>query len=395
MDFDQVTMELLRPAADSLRRALRRMDDTDVPASLRPVADSSARRLPPPLLRRALGELDASEWLRAETAAEEDLDPGSAAALFVERPEGWRESISAFAGNAAEQRERRQQSVLESDLSRARQQIEELRGRLERAQADAVAAYDRGRSAATAEREAALKARSKAEAIAREEAQRAAQLETRLERLTAELDSTSSRVDALRGLLEKERRSPTVVEPSGRGWFPDDPAEMAAELDRIQAAIRRPPRTAVRDEPEVEREFRLPAEVRPDRSEAVHWLLGGSWRWMIDGYNVAFQIADEPDATVRDRVVATAARLASLAEPGSMIVVVFDSSVDAGSLVTDRRVRVVFAPSADEWILEHATGGTVVVSSDRRVREGAEANGALGIWSEAVTEWIHQGGNRR
>ena len=69
VELDRVTMDLLRPAADGLRRALQRMEDDDVPASLRPLADSSARRLPPPLLRRALVDLDGSEWLREEVMA--------------------------------------------------------------------------------------------------------------------------------------------------------------------------------------------------------------------------------------------------------------------------------------------------------------------------------------
>ena len=64
MDLDRRTMELLRPAAERLRKVLQRMDDEDVPAPLRRLAESSDRRLPPPILKRALAELDTSEWLR-------------------------------------------------------------------------------------------------------------------------------------------------------------------------------------------------------------------------------------------------------------------------------------------------------------------------------------------
>ena len=74
-----------------------------------------------------------------------------------------------------------------------------------------------------------------------------------------------------------------------------------------------------------------------------------------------------------------------------MAVVVFDSSVEEFSAPADRRVRLVFAPSADEWIIETAGPATVVVTSDRRVREAAQQSGAIGLWSEALTAWITAG----
>ncbi len=385
-------MELLRPAAEVLRRALQRMDEEDVPASLRPLADSSARRFPPPLLKRALVELDGSEWLRAEALAEDGLEPDSAPYLFVDRPEGWELTLTAQIERGEQQRLERSRSELEEKLRDALERIDVLESQLKAASREASAAERRERERMRAEIEGAQRARRLAERQARDEAHEAARLASRVERLQAELDVMEDRLETMRQLLEKERRSAAGETSSpSRSWFPDEPLEMATELDRIITAVRRRPVAEVIGAAEGFG-LKLPAGLRPDRIEAVQWLIRRPVQWLIDGYNVAFQVADDGRASVRDRVVAAAGRLAALAPSGSMVVVVFDSSVDTASLAADRRVRVVFAPSADEWILDHGGPGVVVVSSDRRVREGAESAGALGIWSEALVAWIDAGG---
>src|SRR5690606_41943831 len=104
MDLDRRTMDLLRPAAEELRRALRRMDEDEVPAPLRRLAERSARRRPPPILKRALQELDSSEWLRQEVLAEVDLEPATPADLFIRRPEGWEERLEGMAAEADRKR---------------------------------------------------------------------------------------------------------------------------------------------------------------------------------------------------------------------------------------------------------------------------------------------------
>lgn len=400
MEFDRVTMDILRPAADTLRRALRRMDEEDVPAALRSVADSSARKLPPPLLKRALVELDRSDWLREEVSAEGDLEADSASRLFVDRPDGWQEKLEAGARSAADREESVRSAELERKLAQAQERIDLLESRLDEASKKIVTAEERGRARMRTDLEVAQKGRRQAERQARDEATEAARVFARAERLQAELDVHRTRVDTLRSLLEKERRSATSSPEVAqvRGWFPADPQEMAAELDRIQLAIRRTPLVSSgqpADGPNGGGSVpeRLPTDLRPDRVEIIPWLMQYPFQWLIDGYNVAFQVSGEPGAVTRERLVVSAASLAALANPGSMVVVVFDSSVDTSSLPADRRVRVVFAPSADEWILEHARPGSVVVSSDRRVREGAETKAALGVWSEALAAWISAGGN--
>lgn len=77
------------------------------------------------------------------------------------------------------------------------------------------------------------------------------------------------------------------------------------------------------------------------------------------------------------------------------VVIVFDSHLP-GLREPEYRdgVELVYAEAgvtADEVIVEMAgafTRPTVVVSSDRDVREGAEASRALTLWAEALGEWL-------
>lgn len=393
MELDRETIEILRPAAERLRRVLQRIDSDDVPPTLRPLADTSARRLPPPLLRRALMELDDSEWLRAEILADGELEQGTAEELFVVRPDDWEFELERLVAESEDQRREDVRSHAERELAEALSRITLLEEQLRAGDREVASAERRARDRLRAEVESAERGRRRAEVQAREAAQESSRLASRVERLEAELRSARERIETLRALLEKERRAATP-EPARqpRGWFPDEPLAMADELDRIFAAVRLEVETDVMgDDAPPAAPVELPPGIRPDRGEAVAWLMRHPLRWMIDGYNVAFQVADEPDAVTRSRIVSSAGRLAALAAPGSMVVVVFDSSVDSSSLPADRRVRVVYAPSADEWIIEHAGANTAVVSSDRRVRESAQDAGAHGLWAEAFAGWMSGG----
>ena len=395
MESERVKAELLRPAADRLRLALRRMDEEDVPAALRPLAASSARRLPPPLLARAIQELDGSEWLRSETLVEGGLPQDSPASLFVARPDGWEAALERHVAEAVERQGRDRVAELEERLRLALERVEELEGALG-SSSDAVAAAERkARRRLIEQIESSDRARRRAEQQARDEATSYAAARARAERLEAEMASTESRMESLRRMLERERRASADVgeQRPSRSWFPSDPSEMAEELDRIVTAVRRPPVQAPVEAPGPPTSpGRFPEGIRPDRPEAIRWLIRAPRTWLVDGYNVAFQLDDQPDPVTRSRVVAAVGRLVSLAAGGTMGVVVFDSSGDVGSLSSDRRVRVVFVHSADDWILDHAGSGTAVVTSDRRVREGAEDSGAFGVWSEALAGWMGAGG---
>jgi rRNA-processing protein FCF1 len=53
-------------------------------------------------------------------------------------------------------------------------------------------------------------------------------------------------------------------------------------------------------------------------------------------------------------------------------------------------VEVSFPASADEALIELAgqQANLVVITSDRRVREEAGRRGAVGLWGEALIDWL-------
>lgn len=393
MDVERVRLELLRPAVDGLRRALQRMEAKDVPAGLRRLADTAARRVPPPLLARAVAELEDSDWLRAETAAESALEEDSASHLFVVRPPEWEERLQRLVEEASSRRDERQSSRTDRLLATAQARVARLESDLGVLRKAAADAERRGEERQAAKLAASRTAQSQAAKEVREERRRRQATEKRVAELEAALEAAETRVESQRQLLEKERRVATELPaaPATRGWFPSEPEEMATQLDRIVRAVSRPRRQQPVARGASAPVAHLPDGMRPDRKEAVAWLIQHPLTWLIDGYNLAFQLDSEPDSVTRDRVLDAAGRLVVLSVPATMAVVVFDSSVDEFSGTADRRVAVVYAPSADERIIDEARPGTVVVSSDRRVREAAQRAGAVGLWSEAMAAWILSG----
>jgi len=86
-------------------------------------------------------------------------------------------------------------------------------------------------------------------------------------------------------------------------------------------------------------------------------------------------------------------RLQRVARGPLRMVVAFDSSYEepAGEAPGFAEVRFFTGEQgADRGIIElvrEIGGPTVVVSSDREVRESSEAEGAVALWSEALAEW--------
>ncbi len=106
--------------------------------------------------------------------------------------------------------------------------------------------------------------------------------------------------------------------------------------------------------------------------------------WLVDGFNVLCATllggrdrAEWWTAARRAEVLALAERFD---EPGVEIWVVFDGLRDPGES-PGRRVRRVFAPSADDWLIEQveargASASLTLVTADRRVAERARRRGA-------------------
>ncbi len=149
---------------------------------------------------------------------------------------------------------------------------------------------------------------------------------------------------------------------------------------------------------QADRRSGLPAGVSPDRAEGIVWLLSipGMVHVAIDGWNAAHLIESPPTPATRNRVIEGARRLILASAGKRRVSGVFDSSQVGESFSADD-VVVTFVASADEELIKMARRdptGLVVITSDRRVREAVEETGAVGLWSEALIEWLKRGGRR-
>ena len=409
---DWIPPELLAPAFKAVRKALRDLDPDEVPAVLRRIAGQSARRLPPPLARKLIETLDENEWLRDKAAeAGSDLDPASSdparavSALFLQRPEGWEDQ----ARQAAEHRATGTQQALVATLQRT---ITDLQQQLEAAREKARGAQHRAQAAAVDADRKTQSARSAVEAARQEEREAADEqrrsyetLLERYQRLVRDLEESGERITALRDeLLRARRTGRTAAVPTGpQAWATRDPLEIARMLDDIVEAVR--PEAVAAALEKVQGSvppFAFPAGVSPDQKEAIVWLAAywDSYVLVVDGYNVTFLLDEDgfTETSTRDRLNEGLARFRRAAAAPVQVTVVYDSA-QAGGVTSNQgpggiEIRFTEAGhSADEEILRIAaetSSRLAVVSTDRRVREGAEEHGALGLWSQALVAWLER-----
>jgi hypothetical protein len=225
-----------------------------------------------------------------------------------------------------------------------------------------------------------------------------ADLEVKISELASENAALVERLEVLRN-VQRRKIEPVSVRQSEPAWAPRDPVELARHLDDIMAAAHVPVVIAgAKADGSVRPELILPAAIRPDHAEAIHWLLDLAQPVVvaIDGWNAAHQMKSPPAAPERDKVVEAARRIAIASNGRRAVMVIFDSSQGVESFST-RELEVRFVPSADEELIDLAKArptGLIVVTSDRRVREAIESAGAVGLWSEALIDWLNSAGRR-
>ena len=400
-------LRLLLPAVDAGRRALQDLEHKEIPAALHRVAATMGGKLPPPLARGLLDHLDRDSWLREQAvSAWPGLDVSAesvavrVSSCFLSRPDGWWITIAADLADvrAADGLRRVDDAAAARDDARA--ETAEARRRQREIRHDAQREVREAREQVAAVR-AELAADREDERRTRERLEGAiASLETDVARLTGEVASAEEEAAAARratAAARKERNEARRRISETASWLPAEPVERARFLDRIAAAARRLP-----DRPEASRtaveSLVLPPGMRPDEAEAIDWLLRQTlpFALLVDGYNLIHHL-DVPDAgRGRTRVITALDRIRRAANAPIRPVAVFDSSVSEETTVreTPGGVEIRFTQEghiADDEIaslVEARTGNIVVVSSDRAVREHAEARGALGIWSEALAAWL-------
>ncbi len=382
---------------------LRDLDPPEIPASVRKVAAYSGGRLPPPLSASLLAELDRNEWLRAKTTEDWEGDPASASSLFLQRPDGWWLTLAEMVQEESNRQE-------EAAIDQLRRDVEEAEGKV-RSAGDKTAELKKklarekkkAKEAAAAVRRS-LEARHTAAAteLARARAE-ARHLEQRLEQVEVEHRELQDSFDGLRTRLARARRL-RLDTPAGSQTsrsVPSDPVKLARLLDLQTAAYGRSPQLAEPEGPTEPPSLSLEAGVRPDSSDAIRWLLGLDRPVVVvvDGYNAQFHINrdDFTSGASRRAMVDALQRLRAAATSPHRLVVVYDSTLPGERIArsAQRGVEVRFAEKdliADEEIVAMAEelDEAVVISSDREVREGAEAGGAVVLWSEALRDWLQR-----
>lgn len=385
---------LLEPAIEATRRALERMEEEEVPARLRRIAKISGGRLTAPHAERVLAELDQSVWLRNKALDHwgvGEAGPVSgervASEAFLKRPQGW-EGVVERAGEAfAAADHRKRLAALERERDALAAKLAETRARLESERAEAARRLEQEKASAEEKLGRALEqpARLRRE-LARLEAQ-LADSEGARALLASELAEADSRIAFLleRGVRGSTRQLSAGEASVGRGA----PLATARTLDRFA-------RAAEPDSSEVtgrspESSPAMPKGVRPDRPEAIDWLLSLDMpvAVLVDGYNVAHVMGLGTDSEARARTQSLLARLRRLAMAPLSVTVFWDSALGVDS-ARGEGVAVTFVESADDAIVAAADardGFVVVVSSDREVRERSERSGAMSFWSEALASW--------
>lgn len=396
--------ELLSAALKAARQALRRMDDKDIPAKLRDIAGRSGK-LPAPFTRRLLTELEASDWLRAEALAEiraesEDrLEEESASVLFLERPDGWIDRIEALATGHREAVARSEIRRLETELRTAVARAGKLEQKVvtaERREQEAVGGVENRLAAAAASQR---RTQGKLKAAREQLASQISSAQLEVGRLTAENSDLRQKIEDARA---GRGRAPQATKPGKirAAWSLGKPTDLARHLDDIHRAVLIAPAPAggPGEPPQPKRLASPPAGISPDRAEAIVWLLGlpGPVNVAIDGWNAAHLLKSPPIPATRNLIIEAARRLILASSGKRQVTAVFDSSQLGESFSADE-VVVTFVNSADEELIKMAqrdSTGLVVITSDRRVREAVEKAGAVGLWSEALIDWLKTGGRR-
>ncbi len=399
--FDGSLPEVLAAAIEAARRVLDDLDADEVPAPLRQVASRHGGRLPPPLARRVIREIDRNEWFRSKVAAEIEETADEASVALLKRPDGWWSMVA----EASAARRAGKEAARAADLERRNRvladRLEEAKRRLNQAKADAAAA-----KVSADRRIEELRARLARSPGGSGAPDRGEQLEELRRRLATAQDAGAEAAATVAALQEDVRRlrreradAERRLAAGASSSLPSDPIELARFLDLQEAGLGRsatPPPVAA----EVPGRLRLPSGIAPDSGEALRWLaaVAPPASVIVDGYNVLHKLDHGAGGrgVGRRRLGDELLRWRRLAAAAHRVVVVYDSVLpeERGAPNSVGGLEVRFAPAgrtADEEVVELAgvlDGPVVVISSDREVREGAEAVGALTLWAEAVTEWV-------
>ncbi len=221
-----------------------------------------------------------------------------------------------------------------------------------------------------------------------------------LEALRDAHDGSQRELARMRERVRKIRSDRLARERQANAGLSRNPLELAKHLDAL--ARLSPTRATAAVAPVASPptgSSALPKGVAPDSMTAIEWLLGRSdaFTVVVDGYNVLFLLDpnDFSSGSARQRLNHALNRLRRQSQSSLRVIAVYDSSLPGErDIATAGSIEVRFAQEdrlADEEVValaEELRGSVVVISTDREVREGAEAAGAVALWSESLVAWI-------
>jgi hypothetical protein len=394
-------IEVLEPVLESARSVMRDFEPEQVPAALLKVAKHSGKRLPPPYARSLFTELHENEWLRdkvtdamIEADALSDDARLAAAGLFLHRPDDWEDRFTALVADhedsqAGSKAANLQQTVgkLKANLEAAKEKERKARAALVEARADADRRVKEARAAAGA-------ARTEAAAPTADLESALSSARTEIEHLKVDLVEADGRIDSLKSMLLKARRMERdgSDEAGPSVWRTGDPLDMAKTLDNMMMAMR-PSTSDTGIASAATTALTVPDGIRPDQVDAINWMLHQERpvTLVVDGYNVSHELDPSRASTpeLREQVRDGLNRLRRLAKGPLPVVVVWDSKEEAAKIPGPVETR--FVANADDEVVRLAAdlpGDVIVISTDREVRERAEHNGAVALWSNALVEWM-------
>ena len=393
-------------AADD--RLLRRTFEVAFEVARRRATETPPRELPPALrrferfaklppaalatIRRALEE-DAA--FRAEVAdAPEAAELGAPALLWLRRPDGWETRLDEILAEAdtatgagadprllrrlegaerAQERERRRAADLEAQLERLREELDVRRRSEERLEEERAALRSRVDDLTAARARAVQELQQVKEILDR----RTAQLRALEERVAQGLEPPAP-VEAAEAAATRARVEELAVLAAG---LRDGLARLRAELAPVPS-----PAVAAIHQPAP-----LPPGVLDETLAAAgHLLAHAGALVVVDGYNVAKLGWPSLDLAGQREALLVALGPLSTA-PANEVWVVFDGAdVDLPRPPVKRGLQVRFSPpgiTADDVIIDLVerlppTRRVVVVSNDRKVRDGARRSGARVVSSD-------------
>lgn len=423
-DADAALAAVLEVAFHVARLAGDAEPPFEPPAALRPILRFT--NLPTTALRTLRRVLDTDDEFRARVAAVVERDPSSAAVvgeagmLFVRRPEGWERRLAAITGSSVPEEpaaaERpvdrglaRRLEGAEKAVSRANDELARARERitsLTRSAADDRRRRDEAESAREDARRAlddVLVDRARLDDELRAAHVRIAELEAEAESLAVALDAAQSEIarlgavhDAVASARAAVDEVRAAIDGLGRASLVGDVAASGPTSSRgaTPSRLERVRASAAAAGPQ-RRPVPLPPGVMADEPDAArHLLRVPGMLVLVDGYNVAHTRWDEDRPSVlREQLLALLSGAAARAKAN--VHVVFDG-LGGSTLHTSPRagLRVTFTDEgveADDVLLGIVASlpleqKVLVVSSDRRVVDGARALGANVVSSRQLLD---------